>query len=57
MLKNARAALELTHDQPLPSFPRKRESILINGLWIPALRFATAGMTSLEAAVAFSAAC
>jgi len=27
------------------SFPRKRESRKYNELWIPALRFATAGMT------------
>jgi hypothetical protein len=31
-----------------PSFPRKRESRRFNGLWIPALRFATAGMTNWD---------
>jgi hypothetical protein len=30
---------------PNPSFPRKRESSPANNFWIPALRFAPAGMT------------
>jgi hypothetical protein len=36
----------------LLSFPRKRESSYVKGLWIPALHFVPAGMTG-----AFSAPC
>jgi hypothetical protein len=36
---------------------RKRESIYVSGLWIPALRFAMAGMTSFEVVRRFLASC
>jgi hypothetical protein len=38
-----------------PSFPRKRGSRRLDGLWILALRFATAGMTAWVGARTFSA--
>ena len=39
----------------LQSFPRKRGSMRLDGLWILALRFATAGMTAWVGARTFSA--
>ena len=42
---------------PLSSFPRKRESRDFKGVWIPALRFAAAGMTVFTRGGHFSAAC
>jgi hypothetical protein len=49
MQKNPR-----TDPQPTePPFPRKRESRRRNGLWIPALCFATAGMTNWDGARTF----
>jgi hypothetical protein len=42
---------------PSSSFPRKRESSHFKGLWIPALRFAAAGMTVFARRGHFSAAC
>jgi hypothetical protein len=40
-----------------PSFPRKRESSIINDFWIPARRFAPAGMTVFGVGKTFLATC
>jgi hypothetical protein len=43
--KNSLTARKLAMLELLSSFPRKRESRHFKGFWIPALRFAAAGMT------------
>jgi hypothetical protein len=57
LLKKAAGASETTDNRVHRHSRESGNSINISGLWIPALRFATAGMTDFEVTGHFSASC